>query len=398
MADATEEPQTKNAPCVERFDAILAVINEIMEADAKGARADAQRPDGGAGADGSSALTREQIGGMFAGCSFKDLENMRRFIDELKMFASGLVVRDRGSEAEHIGFLKEYCDVLGNSAGVLQGFTTLLGYSTDPEILRVAAFRLFQVIFLRQDMPRVYFYDISLLATLLRSNFKNNAYLRCVLARLSLAFVEEICQSYVAKRRYVFSRELLFEFSRRVETLINALNGLVSELGVGQAAIPKILFVIFVFEIEKSSVFLAEFDSAELFYCAVRVFYSGMAFAKRLENMIKTKLLWSFKSDTKRYTLDLIFQSIFKAEFRRLVGSIKEAKIVSYKYSRTSVAVAACAASQPQRSPSADAQRSGAPEAPGGRPAHAFSPLSRRIAEIAGIRDDYESKRRLNFE
>lgn len=403
MAGTPLKTENKEERCAELFDRILEAVTDMLGVSGSdrrhGRRADpresSEEDSTGMAHDDEDALA-EDIKAAFSGYATKDLTNMKKIVEELRLLSAGLVVKTKGNISEYLGFLREYCDVLGGSDAVLRGFTTLLGYSTDPEMLSQAAVRLFQVVFLRQCLPRVHFYDLSLLATLQRSSFKANEYMRKVVSWLTYMFVAEISRTYVSKRRYTITGQYLNEFSLKVEPLINAFNGIVNELGVDQAVISKIVFVMLIFELEKRSVLLKVCDSAELFYCAVRTFYSGIVFAKHLENILKTQLLWTFRSDTKKYTLDSIFQTFYKYEFKKYIGCITHAKVVSSRYSRATVAIPGCTINQRCRT-SQDPHVANSVTGTKRRVC-AFSPLSRRIAEIAGLRDNYDSKRKLSFD
>lgn len=407
MGSAPEKRLAKNEECAVFYRELTSTLRLMMERMGPGERAEqrvekrgrkpknpearAQEPVG----DGD-AVHRDVIEKVFEGYDIESLRRLRSLVAVLGNLSMSVESRVSASVQDYLEFIRQFCDIYDGTGNPMGHFMALLGYSTDPASFEVAGYKIFKILFFRQNPPKIAFYDVSLAASLWRAHFRDSAYFRSILRRMCYNFVVDTGLTHVANGRYVISRQFMREFAEKIEALVNAFNGLVSEMPIDGSAIPKIVFVFLIFHIERRSVFLSSFGEPELFYCVVRTFYSGTGFAKRLENFIKTRLLWEFRTEDTGYTIDRLFQTVYKYEYKRFIGSIKPARIISGKYSTRSVGVPSCSISQERRAIKTSVLNV-TPRVNRARTVSAFSPLSQRIGEVAGIRDNFDSKRRLNF-
>ncbi|KAI5171642.1 hypothetical protein PAEPH01_1663 [Pancytospora epiphaga] len=339
-------------------------------------------------------VINESLNNMLKECNLKELKAIYDIVEYLKIYSIGIHFKPTCSMESYIRFLRTFSAKLGCNVNAKDGLIVMLSPGDKYTMLETTASRLFNVLFLMQRLSKISFYELSIISTFQRIHFKDDRCVKEAVTKMCKAYVYNVSREYASYRQYKISTQLLHEFSVRIESYINAFNGLVNELHINQSVIPKILFVLLVFRVDDELTFLKSYGEPELFYCSVRIFHSGSEFAKRLENFMKTQLFWEFRTDMKAYTLDHLFQAIYKYEYRKLIGGINKINEISSKYASKRIKTFVPHQQRPMMSiniipsvPNMDESKS----------IKTFSPLSRKIAEAAGLRDNIASKRKLDF-
>lgn len=334
---------------------------------------------------------------VFRSLSVDRLEKLRVLVEALSDMAVFTAAGAATDRAAFLGFLRAFCNMNNYGSDPLGLLRTMLSASTDPAFFEATSLKIFRGLFFCQRAAHVSFYELSLATRLHRVHFAEDAHVQRVVTDLARCFVSDISKSFAAKETYVLSRRFLNGFAVRMQELVNAFNGLVCELAIDQAAISKIVFILLVFSAErKRSAFMQIFGEPELVYCAVRTLYSGIGFAKRLENFMKTRLLWESKMDKTNATLDRAFQTLYKYEYKKIIGSQQPQRIVASRYMSRVASMPSCATGR-RRGSITTSVLPVTPRMSRTRAVSAFSPLSRRIGENAGARESFDSKRRLDF-
>lgn len=412
MGSSSEKKLAKNEECTVFYQEIINTIDYMIEKTNPGEKSGLRTEKRGRKATTNNEsrgleeaedkvnweelLYKKIIERTFEEYKVEDLRKLKSLVEILTGLSMSVEAKAAVKALDYLQFIKIFCDIYNDSGNPVEYFIALLGHSTDPVSFEATAYKIFKIVFFRQNPAKIAFYDLSLIANLWRLHFREDAYIKSVVRRLCYNFVMDISLTHVANGKYIISKRFMRGFAVKIESLINTFNGLVNEMPIDQSIIPKIIFVFLIFHIEKRSIFLQNFGEPELFYCAVRTFYSGIEFAKKLENFIKTRLFWEFKTENTKYTIDKLFQTIYKHEYKKIIGSIKPTKIISGKYSTRNVGVPSCTINQ-KRHIIKTSVLNVTPKVNRSKTVNAFSPLSQRIGEAAGIRDNFDSKRKLNF-
>lgn len=148
----------------------------------------------------------------------------------------------------------------------------------------------------------------------------------------------------------------------------------------------------------RDSIFLKNYSISDLFYCAVHTFYQASGFSRKLEYFIKTRLFWTFVAEKNRVSIESIYQSIYKYEYLKIIGELRVAQPVYFKYSFTESESSSSTLSSISKGFLKANVVSDAPKINKNRSVKVFSPLSQRIAAARGLRESLDSKRKLNFE
>lgn len=407
MESVQEAPRLpKNEPCTEFLEELLdgttALLKEATSEShdsvhswrdkASSQYSEENRPQG----IENMAATQDILRTIFCPLRAQTLEHFTTLVENLLNISYPRSVSMAVRKYDYIVFLKRFCNISPSKYNSLELLRSILGQTSDPTSFKLATSKIFNIIFFRQIPAKISYYELSLLYCLRHSHFETDKYLESLVDRTAYCFVLELSQRFVTQSRYVIRPDSLNQFTEKLLKTINAFNGLVNASGIQQDNIDKVIFAMLIFTIDSRLIFCKKFGSPELLYSCVRAFHSGTGFAKQLEHFLRTKLYWRFDCDRTGYTIDKPFQTIFKYEFKKYIGSVtpcskaRDASIRLANYPRSS-------ASKEPTSPIKTHIVDITPKMNKKRAVSAFSPFSQRIGEAAGIRDNLDSKRRLDF-
>ena len=297
-------------------------------------------------------------------------------------------------KSDFVAFLKDYSELYSRDQEIAQPLVSIFGPGTDRDTVARAVNKIARIAFYRERPRHVTFYEVAIFFYIIYARFKKSEYLHSIVARLVKCYINDVSRSYETKANYVFASSCIEKFSNRFLPFINGINGMISEGLLDSKDINKLVFILLIFMSDPRIGFCGEFDDYELFYCAVRSLYGGSEYAKRLENFLRTKVLWSFRSDPRGYTVDRVYQTVFKAEYTKYVGRIAELPREAVLLEEATIQMEG---RRKDRLPMTVSVVDVTPKLNKQKAVKVFSPFSQRIGEASPRADNFDSKRKLNF-
>jgi len=347
-----------------------------------------------------AAQIEQSAAAVFSNSSTFDTKKFRSFLEAVKKHSAGLSTKFSINTEEFLYFLRSYFEKIKNNDDPVESFTLMLERKGDKKIIELLALKFFRVIFLQQIAENITFFELSIIYNFSKMYLNEDKFLQKIKKILLKLFIVQIMTTYQTLSTYILSKQFFSEFTTIFEATINALNGTISEIGVKESDVSKIVFIMICFTLEKSrSDFLRSYSSKELFYCAVRAINQGYTFAKRLECFIITKLRWRLACDEEDYTIDKIYQTVFKYEFKKIIGSVRSNSLYFPKYScKTLHRLSSNEIHEDKNRILVTKVLQTTPNAKKMKDSYSFSPLSKRIGEATKDKESLDSKRKLRFE
>lgn len=343
---------------------------------------------------------REKVKLVFGAVPLPELKRFIQFLRQVKSYSSSYKTKFTINTEDFLHFLGLYHESTKINKEPLEMLIEILEREGNREVIEPLADKYFKIMFLQQYPLKVSFFELSVISNLIKMHFNEDRYMQSIRRLIQKFYIINVFKTYQAKFNYKVTSEFISKFSYVVDSNINAFNGTISEIGVQESDVSKVIFIMMCFYLNtRDSIFLKCFSDKELFYCALRSVYQGHSFAKRLECFIATKLRWRLKMDKDEYTIDKVYQTIFKYEFKKVIGTVLQRKLHLLKYSCTATSSSTCS------NPSDDGNRvlvtkviQTTPKSKKSKESYAFSPLSRRIGEATQNKESLDSKRKLKFE
>lgn len=343
---------------------------------------------------------RENVAAIFNKATPLELKRFVSFLHQIKNYSSHYQTKFTINTKDFLNFLRSYYESTKGNKDPLEVFIQTLERDGNRKIIESLAIKYFKIIFFQQHAKKISFFELSIISNLIRIHFSEDKYIQAIGASIQRTYILSIARNYQCNSNYTITPSFLSKFSYVIDCNINAFNGTISEVGVLESDVSKIIFTIMCFYLNRrDSIFLKYFSDKELFYCALRSVYQGYEFAKKLECFIITKLRWRLKADEEEYTIDKVYQTIFKYEFKKIIGNISLRKSYLPKYSCKMISSSTCS------NHSDDGNRvlvtkvvQTTPKSKKSQESYAFSPLSRRIGEATQNKEGLDSKRKLRFE
>lgn len=332
-----------------------------------------------------------------------DVKHFISFLESLKKLSNGFKTKFSIKIEYFLHFLRSYFEKIKPDAEPVESLITLLERKGNKRVIETMAHKFYKVLFFQQIPVTVSFFEISTIYNFSRTYLIEDKFLQLIKKIILRSFMLSILNRYQSQHTYPTTKTFLSKFSEIFEACINALNGSISEIGVKESDISKIIFIMMSFVLEKSrSIFLSQYSYKELFYCALRSIYQGHIFAKKLECFIITKLRWRLICDEEDYTIDKIYQTIFKYEFRKIIGSLQDKARYLPKHSRKSTLklLYRLNSKVPDKNKINLITKvvHTTPNSKTVKESYTFSPLSKRIGEAMKNRESLDSKRKLKFD
>lgn len=343
---------------------------------------------------------REKITFMFGTTAPSELKKFASFLQQVKNHSSHYHTKFTINTEDFLNFLRSYHESVKGSKDPLETFIQIIERGGNRQIIEPLATKYFKIMFFQQSSTRVSFFELSIISNLMRMYFKEDRYIEAIRTSILKIYISSIADTYQGIYSYTVTPSFISKFSYVIDSNINAFNGTISEVGVQESDVSEVIFIMMCFYLNRrDSVFLRYFSDKELFYCALRSVYQGHKFAKKLECFISTKLRWRLKIDEEEYTIDKVYQTLFKYEFRKIIGTVSLRRSHLPKYFCRAFSSSTCS------NPSDDGNRvlvtkvvQTTPKSKKSQESYAFSPLSRRIGEGTHNKESLDSKRKLRFE
>jgi len=331
----------------------------------------------------------------------KKLKNIRMMFGKLAASANNLIAGDAGQDAgEIIRFVKIFSEHSANAQQPFMAFKSMLGNGTSPSYppFQSVAKRFFECVFFFQRVHSVDFYEFALISNICNIHFSGSPYFCGITDRMALLFITGICKNYVGRRPYKFTMDFILEMRKVVLGLSNAFNGIVNELSVEESTIPKIVYIILVFHWERRvSIFMNTYGVPELLYCAIRTFYREPSCKRRIEDFMRKRLKWTFVADKNDQSLSGLFQTVYKYEYFKILGSITSSVTPTLeKFGKPKLSPDVYDGKANHKLVTRVVSR--IPKMDQSKVVKAFSPLSRRIGEKTENKESFDSRRKLQFE
>lgn len=198
--------------------AIQSRIGKCEAATDDGQHAYQERPAAGTSSSEATGGDQASLEELLEQYKLKDLRNLCAVLGALKRESINMALKTPCSAEDYLRFLGTYGVRSAWDCNILEGLSALLGPGSNPAPFEAAASRIFGALFCMQSLPKVTFYELSLLSNLQRTHFKNDRHVGDAVSRICRSFVDTIARGYAASRPYVIARERLNEFSRKIES------------------------------------------------------------------------------------------------------------------------------------------------------------------------------------
>lgn len=343
---------------------------------------------------------KEKVRIVFDGIPVSELNRLITTVSQIKSRSLGKMTRFYYNTEQFLIFLKTFFEKLNPTVSPIENFIQILEMENNRPIIESLAIKYFKVMFYFQKPTEPSYYELSVIYNMMKIDFKEDLYVKHVTDIMLREFILSLIRKYISNCAIRLTNAHVKKFSGVIEILINALNGIIVELDAEPSEVPKIIYVMLCFYLNRHrSEFYKLYGTRELFYCAVRSVYEGHKFAKKLECFIAAKLRWRLKMEDEEFTSDKVYQTFFKYEYKQIIGKIRHRNIGYMKYSEGIEGN-----SSPNIS-SDDNQRllitkivQTTPKIDKSAEKYAFSPLSRRIGESLQSKESLDSKRKLKFD
>lgn len=310
--------------------------------------------------------------------SFSDPEESLgfcQFIESLKMECYDLKTAFSFSLIDFFNFLKSFYEKTVNFEDIFDKFDFLQEKLGENNLIQ----KFTRIIFVHQIPSNLQYYEISFFYSIYKNHFDADIFFKDLFRSMMKIYIVKITKKY---SDFILRREFVSTFCTNMEPFINAINGCFLEIKMTESDISKLIFIMIVFNI-KDSIFMNLYSDKELFYCILRSLRQGLKYKKQIENFMATKLKWEFKLNNANYTLDFIYQTLFKKEYQKLLKSIKEKEYYCiYHKEQKQITTKVL-----QLTPKIKDKNT-----------YSLSPLSKKIGEANQHKDNLSSKRELKFE
>lgn len=349
---------------------------------------------------GLKAHVKESVENVFSDMSIVDLNKFLTMIIQIKNNSFGKSTNFSANTIEFFKFLKTFFSNSKQVISPIENFIQTLEIDKNREIVKPFAIKYFKVVFYMQKPINPSFYEISIMNNLMKLHYNADNYFISVINFILREYTLSISRKYTCNTKIEIRYNQCVRFCKMISATINAFNGTIIELETEATEISKVIFTMLIFFLNRhKSVFNELYGLRELFYCSLRSVYQGKEFAKRLECMISSKLRWKLAMENEEYTIDKVYQTIFKYEYLIFIGCIRNGMGDIFLLST-------------RRSSDSDSQNSSdrgqrvmvtkiiqtTPKTLKGESGYAFSPLSRRIGEQTQRNETLNSKRKLKFD
>lgn len=343
---------------------------------------------------------KEKARVVFEDMAANTLNRFTTTLIQIKNRSFGKLTKFNTNTEEFFKFLRTYFENMKLGVSPMESFIQILERENNRSVVEPFAIKYFKVIFYLQKPINPSFYEVSMIYNLLKVYFKDDPYIRMVVDVILREFILTLTRRYVSNISTGLTNAQINEFSGIIESTINAFNGTVIELDTEASEICKIIYVMLCFYLSSDvSEFYKIFGMKELFYCAVRSVYQGHEFSKKLECLISSKLRWRLKMDDEEYTCDKVYQTLFKYEYRKLIGKIKyREKLLSMHFAGPNENYSHSSSSEENQRYLVTKIIQTTLKSNKAESKPAFSPLSRRIGESLKNKESLDSKRKLRFE
>lgn len=343
---------------------------------------------------------KETAESSFSDMTVLELTRFLSMILQIKGGAHGKIVKFGAKTSEFFTFLKTFFQNIKQANSPMENFIQLLEIEKNREIVKPFAIKYFKVVFYFQKPTKPSFYEVSIMNNMSKVSFINDPYFQSVINFILKDYTLYISRKYSCNTKIEMNFSQCVKFCNIIESTINGFNGSIIELETEACEISKVIYTMLVFFLnKKKSEFQESYGVKELFYCALRSVYQGRLFAKRLECMISSKLRWRFSMESEEYTIDKVYQTLFKHEYLSFIGKVRCGMGDIYSHSLR-------AHEHSESKDSSDENRrvmvtkiiQTTPKANKGESTFAFSPLSRKIGERVQRSESLNSKRKLRFD
>ncbi|KAM0679928.1 hypothetical protein GINT2_001869 [Glugoides intestinalis] len=415
MIISGRENITKNTPCREIYETLVEELSSMAAGGVESKNQVVNTPQENPFAKNSSSEEtvdtfipggslgvhiKEKANTIFDGISPIELNKIITTIIQIKNRSLGKVTKFCTNTEDFFNFLKLFSQTMRPGISPIESFIQVLEMDKNRAIVEPFAVKYFKVLFYMQKPVTPTFYELSIVYNMMKIYFKEDPYLKAVVDVIIKEFIVHLNTKYVSNTEITLTNSQVYEFTKIIKSMINAFNGTVIELEIEASDISKIIFVMMCFYFNRnSSVLYDMFGIRELFYCAVRSVYQGHMFAKKLECLISSKLRWRMKMENEEYTCDKVYQTLFKYEYKKIIGKIR------YKEHCYSGSLSKSFNGSSHSTSSEKNQRvlitnivKTTPKINKKKEKYAFSPLSRRIGDSLKKKESLDSKRKLKFD
>jgi len=343
---------------------------------------------------------KEKMEVVFGEVAGVELSKLIEMVSMIKSKSFGKKTRFCINTEHFLIFLKAFQGKQSSCVSPVEKLVQLIEIDRNRSAVLPLAVKYFKLIFLLQRPTLPTYYEVSIMYNMMKMEFQDDIHMRQVVSVMLREFILGLVCRYVSGLRLRLTRTQTREFSETIETTINAFNGIIAELNVETDEIAKIIYIMLCFHLNKyRSEFQKNYGVRELFYCAVRAVHQGRQFGKQLECFITTKLRWKMKADEEEFTCDKIYQTLFKSEYRKIVGRIvtKSQGYMKYSGGKRGGPGNSSSSEENQRVLITKIVQT-TPKINKTEERYAFSPLSRRIAKSLQDKDNLDSKRKLKFD